>query len=105
MRLRARVEAPLLEPIVWMPRKPRLEQLARSSWAADLAPPRSPWEARDVRVRVTALNDDLAEYYAHRNPFHMTAEEFDANFKGMPQKVGEAPMPWHFRDMLGTPMA
>ena len=57
--MRLACEAPLREAVVFLPSLPEAARRAKATWARDSAPPRSPWEHRDVRRR---SRGNLAKY-------------------------------------------
>jgi len=104
-RVRVACEAPLHDEIVFLPSLPEAKQRAQSSWACDVAPPRSPWEELDVRRTVEQLNDDgalvLDVLGAMAKPSANKA--FASKMRNHRERaMGRAPQPWHFR-MDGPP--
>lgn len=102
--LQADLHAPLLAPVTFLPRLPQIASLAKRTWAADAAPPHSPWEARDVLSRVEELNDGVGQALEVIGLWQ--ADNQDSRFvkklrKRLEQRKGYAPQPWQFR--LGTP--
>ena len=86
------------EGIIFLPKHPKLKTLAKDSWAADQAPPRSSWERRDMYKRVQALSDETAQKSEVIGAMQKQSTEktFIKTLK-VSAKAGHAPQPQHFR--------
>lgn len=107
-RTRIMAEEPRNESVTFLPRLPQPAMVARRTWAADAAPPHSPHEAEETVRRVEALSTYSASEVV--DVFRQATSASDRMLlERLRAKVGlqrgMAPQPWHFRNVLGTPVA